>query len=702
MKMHRVPAALLLTMFCVLLLPPGLLLAQGAGKEGPAAPSSPSAGAGSGAEALLSLSRVVLFSSGVGYFQREGQVEGNASLELFFRTSEINDLLKSLILRDLDGGQIAGVNYASRDPMARALRSFAIDLTDHPDLAGILAQARGEPLEVAASESVKGTLLGVESKSTGEFTAEVFLNLMTERGLRTIPLKEVREVRFLNPELDRELRQALALLSQSHSRDKKRVALSFTGKGKRRVQVGYLLETPVWKTSYRLVLGEAQSHFLQGWAIVENTTDQDWKGVRLALVSGRPISFVMDLYQPLYLPRPKVEPELYAGLRPQKYDEDLGAPAPKAAEAPRMKKEAGRAAAAPSAAPSAAMEMEAYAEEEAPMDLRQGVATAARAGEAGSFFQYAITFPVTLARQESAMLPIVGQDIEGKRFSIYNERVQARHPLHGLKLKNSTGLTLMGGPITLFEAASYAGDAQIDTLPGGAERLISFALDLDTEVSAAGRSLPDQLVAVRISRGTLVSTVTLRKERVYTVKYRGTRPRDLLIEHPLSSDWELVEPKRPEERTRDLYRFLVKLTPSGAGSAQELLAAEERKVDQSVLVTNLNDEQIAFYVKSRAVSDKVKEALNSLARRKSELAGTVRQRQEQERKAQGIAGEQSRIRQNMGALERDSPLYKRYVAQLDSQENELAAIRSEIDRLARREQGERKALDDYILSMEVK
>ena len=95
-------------------------------------------------------------------------------------------------------------------------------------------------------------------------------------------------MRFLNPELDRELRAALALLAQSHSQDRKRVVLGFTGKGKRRVQVGYLLETPVWKTSYRLVLGGEQSHFLQGWAIVENTTDQDWRGVKLALVSGRP------------------------------------------------------------------------------------------------------------------------------------------------------------------------------------------------------------------------------------------------------------------------------------------------------------------------------------------------------------------------------------------------------------------------------
>jgi hypothetical protein len=173
----------------------------------------------------------------------------------------------------------------------------------------------------------------------------------------------------------------------------------------------------------------------------------------------------------------------------------------------------------------------------------------------------------------------------------------------------------------------------------------------------------------------------------------------VLVEYPLSPDWELVSPKQPEERTRDLYRFLVKAAP---GAVQELLVAEERKVDQSVAVTNLSDELIAFYLKAPVVSAKVKDALAGLAKRKAELADTLRQRQEQERRAGVIRNEQSRIRQNMDSLSRDSALYKRYVAQLDSQENEMAGILTETDRLARKEQEQRKALDDYILSIDVK
>ena len=121
----------------------------------------------------------------------------------------------------------------------------------------------------------------------------------------------------MRKEVQDDLAQALQVLSSSHGIEKKKVVLHFTGTGKRRVRIGYILESPVWKTSYRLVLGDAASHLLQGWAMVENTSDTDWRSVVLTLVSGRPITFTMDLYQPLYIQRPEVQMELYQSLRPQ-------------------------------------------------------------------------------------------------------------------------------------------------------------------------------------------------------------------------------------------------------------------------------------------------------------------------------------------------------------------------------------------------
>lgn len=641
----------------------------------------------------LPLSTVVLFSSGVGYFQREGTVIGNTDLDLYFKTRDINDLLKSMVVQDLDGGRITEVTYSSRDPLTRTLQSFAIDLTGDPGVAQILAQARGERVELVTSGRISGTVVGVESRARDEHAADTFLNLLTDDGMRSIDLARVRSLRFLNPQLQAELDQALSLLADSRSAEKKRVTLGFSGQGERRVRVGYLLEAPLWKTSYRLVLGEEDGHFLQGWAIVENTTDEDWREVSLSLVAGRPISFIMDLYQPVYVPRPKVEVQTYSSIAPQRYEEDLGlAAAPPQAPAAKGSVRSSRA-----AAPEAELMLEEeYGGDE--LDLSEGVAAAAQAEEAGNFFRYLIGHPVTVPRQESAMLPIVTQEVEGSRISIYNQRVQAKHPLHGLKLKNTTGFDLMGGPLTVFEEGSYAGDARIDTLPAGGQRLISFAVDLDTEVAVSSRSVPETLLSVRIVKGTLISTLSQRSESSYRLKNSDHRTRPVLVEHPLNPDWELVEPVEAEETTRSAYRFLVEVP---AGGSEELLVAQERQIDRSVLLTNIDDQRIAYFLSARNVERRVKQALEGLAERKTALARTVSRRQEEEQKVNTIHREQSRIRENMARLDKDSDLYRRYVSLLDAQENQLERALAEIEDLRAAEQRQREELERYILSLDL-
>jgi hypothetical protein len=332
------------------------------------------------------------------------------------------------------------------------------------------------------------------------------------------------------------------------------------------------------------------------------------------------------------------------------------------------------------------------------LDLSQGVASAAQAEEAGNFFRYVIRHPVTVPRQESAMLPIVNQNVEGERVSIYNQRVQAKHPLHGLKLRNTTGFDLMGGPLTVFEQGSYAGDARIDTFPAGTERLISFAIDLDTEVAVSARSVPETLLSVRIVKGTLISTLSQRAESTYRLKNSDDRSRSVLIEHPLNPDWDLVAPARAEETTRSAYRFLVEIP---GGKSEELLVAQERQIDRTVLLTNIEDSQITYFLSARNVDRRVKQALEGLAERKTALARTVNQRQEEERKVNTIHREQSRIRENMARLEKDSDLYKRYVSLLDEQEDLLEQALTNIEDLRVKEQRQREELDRYIMSLDL-
>ncbi len=662
----------------------------------------------------LPLTKIVLYTSGVGYFQRQGEMEGDQRLALRFKTEDVQDLLKSLVVHDLDGGQVAAVTYDSRDPITKSLKSFAIDLTANPGMGALLQQLRGERIELAAPSLVKGTILGVETKEevTGKDKRVVktdYLNLLTADGLRSLALNQVQRLSLLNPQLESELRQALAVLATGHDTQKKTVVLDFTGTGRRRVQVAYIAAAPVWKTSYRLVLSENNPPLLQGWAIVENTSDEDWRDIKLSLVSGRPVSFVMDMYSPLYIERPEVVPELYASLRPPEYDQAMDAPAePGGLRAQRGIQEGAGLSRVMKMKPSASAlseERSAMATPAAPpseasrFELQSRVVSAAQATELGELFEYAIATPVSLNRQKSAMLPIVNAPVAGSKVSIYNANVHAVHPLSGLRLENATDLYLMQGPVTVFEANAYAGDARLADLAPGQTRLISYAIDLKTEVEVADPEREQELVTVRIQKGVLIATRRAMSEHRYTVRNRDQKPKTVLIEHPYRSDWALTPPGVPTERTRDLYRFAVDVAPD---QTAELLVREEQPREQTVHLSDAGPNLILAYIRAPQVSDEVKQALQQVVALRRQLDATVEQRQQRERQIRNMANEQQRIRQNMERLDRNASLYTRYVSKLDQQESTIETLQREIAQLTATEQQQRQSLQDYLLGIELR
>lgn len=662
----------------------------------------------------IPLKRVVLFNSGVGFFDRAAEVDGDARLDLKFNVDDINDLLKSMVLQDFGGGRISTVTYGSMDPITKTLKTFAIDLTSNPTLGELLSQARGEQVEIDAPNAMQGAILGVEKRKRkvgDEMVENEYLNLLTDAGLRSVPLAEVGRIKLLNPQLDGELRQALAVLALGHATDKKSVTLNFLGNGKRSVHVGYVQQAPIWKTSYRLVLKDDEKPFLQGWAIVENTTEEDWQDVSLTLVSGRPISFVMNLYQPLYVPRPVVEPELFASLRPQVYGQDMDkreeefakrADAAGGGRAMRRMAEA-----MPPAAPAAglggfglagALAGEGEAKDQF-FDLGRGVESVAQAGDVGELFQYVIDTPVDLPRQQSAMLPIVNGSVEGEKVSIYNPNVHAKHPLNGLRLKNTTGLHLMQGPITVFDGGAYAGDARIEDLQPNTERLISYAMDLDTEVAHESKPSPEQLVSVRITKGVLESTRKYQRSRHYTVKNSGGKAKQVLVEYPHDASWKLTAPQKPAETTRDLYRFAVTAEP---GKPVKLEVAEEQVVSQQVALNNLDDGAIQFYLHAKVVSDEVKQALAEVVKRKREINELTTRQQQLEQQINQIAQEQARIRENMAQLDRKSDLYNRYVKKFGAQEDDVEKLRKQIGEIQTELKTKQRTLDDYLAGLDLK
>ena len=282
--------------------------------------------------AEVPVERVILFTSGVGYFEHEGRVSGDADVTLRFDREALNDVLKSLVVEDR-GGRVAGVVYPTQAPVERTLRSFAVDLSGSPDLAAVLRQVRGAEVAVTTPGGVvRGTVLSVgeQPREAGGAAVPVdVLTLLTAGGLVSVRLDTAARIAFADPALQAELEAALGALAEAQDGDRKPVRVQFRGGGARPVRLGYVVEAPVWKTSYRLVLPEAApprgatrpapEGALQGWALVENPTEADWDGVDLTLVSGRPVSFVTDLYTPRYVDRPVVTLGDDAVVRPETY-----------------------------------------------------------------------------------------------------------------------------------------------------------------------------------------------------------------------------------------------------------------------------------------------------------------------------------------------------------------------------------------------
>lgn len=655
----------------------------------------------------LDVTRVALFSSGVGYFECDAQVDGTAVAELRFRTGQINDIIKSLIVQDFGGGSIGIVRYASKDPIEKTLKSFGVDLTGKPTMAELLDQLRGEPIEIVGSRTAKGIIIGVEKQRVivGDKTVDIdMLNLLTDAGIQQLRLNELQGVKLTNEKINDELRKALATLAAGHDADKKTVELRFDGKGRRQVRAAYLLETPIWKTSYRLVLSDYEKPFLQGWATVENATEEDWNNVRLSLVSGRPISFRMDLYTPLYVPRPLEELELYASLRPPEFE---GGFADKKAFAEKARRPArGDLAAAVERDDLARWERLAKADAPsagfgrmAGVALKDaGVKSLAAAQDAGELFEYAIKTPVSIPRQHSAMLPIVNQAIDGEKVSIFNPATHAKYPLNGLEFKNTSGLNLMQGPVTVFDGNMYAGDAKLPNLQPGEKRLLAYALDLSVEVMTKRRSHPDQIVSLRIAKGTLWHKRKYIDDRTYVVKNKDDKPRTVLIEQAYTHDWKLIEPAEPYERTSSILRFKAAVP---AHETVEQSVRLERLYDQSVTLTSLNLNQIRIYLRARVISAAVKSALQRVVELRTELDRTIRRRELSEKVHAEATAEQNRIRSNLGVLRRSGDVYARQITKFEELETEIGRLRTEIAELRASEEQQRGEFEKYLLSLNV-
>ena len=402
----------------------------------------------------------------------------------------------------------------------------------------------------------------------------------------------------------------------------------------------------------------------------------------LSLVSGRPISFISQLYPPKYVTRPEAELPDDNAARPVVHAAGIGGVIGGVPDAQF------RAMNAPPPPPQRAKMMEV-----APST----VVNNADAQELGELFEYRIGQPVTIRKNESALLPFLQQPISARKLLIYSDHTST-HPTNAAELTNDTGKTLDGGPITVYDAGAYGGEALVETLKAGDKRLISYAVDLGTSVTEAFGSNATVVREFHASHGIITTKVAAEETRTYTIKNVDRKAKTLILEHPLRQGYTLLNQK-PSEKTPTAYRFEIPLT---ANATREFVINEERVYETSNAVTSLTPDAIVSYIQNRALSDAGRRQLQRIADQKSQIAETQAALTEAQNQVRDLTADETRIRQNIQSLNTVSGQQQQvqtYARQLDQHEQQLATLRDRQAELQKKKSAQDAELNKLLESL---
>jgi hypothetical protein len=652
----------------------------------------------------LPVRRVVLYKNGVGYFEHVGRVRGTQSLAIDFNSAQLNDVLKSLTTIDLGNGRIENVSFNSQAPLAQRLGGLSLPVGEGTTLIDLLRVLKGARIEVRTGERVvAGRLLSVERRPRGKDEApRDELSLVTDGGtMRTVELTTSTGVRLLERDLADQVGAYLSLIGSNRSQDRRRMTIAAAGTGERDVLVSYISEVPVWKTTYRIVLpsDEGGQPQLQGWAIVDNTIGEDWGGVELSLVAGAPQSFIQQLSQPLYVRRPVIDIARAASTTPQVHEAPMSA-----SEASKTIGDVSNAyargsvggvgggivggrAEAPAPPPPPAAPIDRLALERRIADMQ----TAAQGQNLGDLFEYHVTGPISIRKNESALVPILNAPVAVERVSLWNDRVGGARPLRSLWLTNSSRLTLDAGSFTVLDDATFAGEGLVEPIRPGEKRLLSYAIDLGVQVESKNGDSANDVRRVRIERGVVIEQREQRTRKVYTIRNNDATPRTVVIEHPVRPGWELAGDVKPAETSLTMYRFAV---PVAAKNTAKITVDERHPLEARYTITDLTDERLVVFLRESRDNDRLRQALRPIQAAKALLASLTNDLSAREAAVKTIADDQERVRENMRSLKNSADehqLLKRYVAQLNEAEDRLSTLRREITNL--RDQRQRAAED---------
>jgi hypothetical protein len=664
-------------------------------------PKIPALSVAVGNDAKLPIRRVVLYSNGVAYIERRGIVSGRAEINLSFKQSQVDDVLKSMVVLDLGEGKIGAVSYNSSAPTGATMSEIPFHIeakseeTDETSggLAGVLMQMQGAKVIVASNKgAAAGSILTVEKrkittkkKDEAETSTPAGYSLViaSETGeISNFELAEIRSVKLLEEGARRDLNEFASATASARRRDSKTITVTSEGGGQREMVVSYTIAAPIWKTTYRVVLDEAGKPFFQGWAIVDNISEEDWQNVKLSLVSGSPVSFIQNLQKPLYRYRPIIPIPEDLNLQPQIYDPENGGVGYGEGSGIGYGTGGGRGNGMGDGDDEPPIKSNEIGVEtsisDALINEQSGIKTAATGSEFGDLFEYRIEQPVTVARNRSALIPIVQTKMDGERVSIYNEQARADRPMSGMLLTNLTPLTFEGGALTVLDRDAYAGEALMERLKPKEKRLISFALDLGTLVTAEQKEDREPARLIKAVNGVFQIHYFKTDKKIYRLVNQTDRVKVLYIEHPIREKWILSKDSpKPDVVTEKFYRFRIELQPF---EKKDLAVAEQQGLMDSYQLTTLTARDLEMFLTRRYIDEPTRAKLEKLIELRSQINQISARLKSFDEEVKMIADDQARLRENIEALAKTSEakqLIARYIQKASEQESRLETINKE-------------------------
>ncbi|MDR3177487.1 MAG: DUF4139 domain-containing protein, partial [Campylobacteraceae bacterium] len=441
------------------------------------------------------------------------------------------------------------------------------------------------------------------------------------------------------------------------------------------VSIGYIIPAPVWKAAYRLDLS-GKNPFLQGWAIVDNAGDSDWKDVELSLVVGRLVSFTQPLYAPYFQKRPVLPLSIAGVAQARNYDAGFKESEIfyEMAAAPRQKM---------FAADSIA-------------DTNYDMTSSKSAGE---HFVFTLKNPISLERRQSAMFPFVQGDLKARKISIFTHIQQGitANPAIGAEITNTLGLKLPAGAISVYDGGSYAGDALIDFLADGEKRFVSYGDDLTVKgiVTHSSKAVFD---SIKISKGVISITEKVIYEKAYAIKNSDKADKNIILEHPIMGGAKLIEPSKYAEKTASSYRFEFSV---GAGKELKYGVKEEKPNISSTRIADMDYSALTLFSTNQNFSKPVKDALAKAVKLMSDVSVQKEKLSKARLSLQDKSSEQDRIRKNIDAVGKESAVGKDYIKKLTALDDEIVKAYRQISLAELSAYEAEGAFKDYIANLEI-